>query len=158
VVANLLAVGTLAGPLLVVRGMAFAVSDLAIPLGAWSLVVVRFRHAAGVERQQLRWLAVAVAPVVAALAVLRPAIGAAILRDPCTAWTASSVARWLLPRHGGIDDVGGGDHGGQRQPAALADQVQLAPRLATTNRIFAQLVPRVGAHAHGLHARPRPVQ
>jgi hypothetical protein len=99
-VANPLAVGALAGPLRVVRGVAFAVAGLAIPVGAWSLVV-RFRRARGVERQQLRWLAVAaVAVAVAALAtqaltgsevdlgwlagvclaVLPLAIGAAILR------------------------------------------------------------------------------
>jgi peptidoglycan/LPS O-acetylase OafA/YrhL len=75
---------------------------LSIPLGAWSLVV-RYRRAGGVERQQLRWLMVAAVPVVAAvatlvaqaltgnevdlgwlvgvcLAVLTLAIGAAILR------------------------------------------------------------------------------
>jgi hypothetical protein len=101
-VANPLAVGALAGPLLVVRGVTFAVAGLAIPVGAWSLVV-RFRRARGVERQQLRWLAVAAAPVAVAaaalatqaltgsevdlgwlagvcLAVLPLAIGAAILR------------------------------------------------------------------------------
>jgi hypothetical protein len=98
-VANPLAVGALAGPLLVVRGVAFVVAGLAIPVGAWSLVV-RFRRAGGVERQQVRWLAVAAAaaPVAVAalvlagnevalgwlpgvcLAVLPLAIGAAILR------------------------------------------------------------------------------
>jgi hypothetical protein len=40
--------------------------------------VVRFRHARGTERQQLRW--VALAAVLTSLAVLPPAIGAAILR------------------------------------------------------------------------------
>jgi hypothetical protein len=101
-VTNPLAVPALAGPLQVVRGVAFAVSALAIPVGAWSLVV-RFRRARGVERQQLRWLLVAAAPVAVAvaalatqaltgsevdlgwlagvcLAVLPVAIGAAILR------------------------------------------------------------------------------
>ena len=68
-VANPLAIDALAGPLLVVRGVAFVVAGLSIPLGAWSLVV-RFRRAAAVERQQLRWLLVAAVPVaVAALAV-----------------------------------------------------------------------------------------
>ncbi len=97
-----LAVGALAGLLLVVRVVAFVVAGLAIPVGAWSLVV-RFRRAGAVERQQLRWLAVAAAPVAVAaaamaalalagnevdlgwlpgvcLAVLPLAIGAAILR------------------------------------------------------------------------------
>jgi hypothetical protein len=68
-VANPLAIGALAGPLLVVRGVTFAVAGLAIPVGAWSLVV-RFRRARGEERQQLRWLAVAAAPVAVALVVL----------------------------------------------------------------------------------------
>jgi MFS family permease len=68
-VANPLAVGALAGPLLIVRTVAFVVGGLAIPIGAWSLVV-RFRRARGVERQQLRWLAVGAAPVAVAVAVL----------------------------------------------------------------------------------------
>jgi hypothetical protein len=68
-VANPLAVGALAGPLRVVRGVAFAVAGLAVPVGAWSLVV-RFRRARGVERQQLRWLAVAAVPVAVAVAAL----------------------------------------------------------------------------------------
>jgi hypothetical protein len=99
-VANPLAVGVLAGPLLMVRMVAFVVAGLAIPIGAWSLVV-RFRRARGVERQQLRWLAVGAVPVAVAalaaqaltgnevdlgwlpgvcLAILPLAIGAAILR------------------------------------------------------------------------------
>ena len=68
-VAKPLAVGALAGPLLVVRGVAFVVAGLAIPVGAWSLVV-RFRRAGGVERQQVRWLAAAAAPVAVAVAAL----------------------------------------------------------------------------------------
>jgi hypothetical protein len=68
-VANPLAVPALAGPLQVVRGIAFAAAALAIPVGAWSLVV-RFRRARGVERLQLRWLAVAAAPVAVAVAAL----------------------------------------------------------------------------------------
>jgi hypothetical protein len=56
-VANPLAVGALAGPLLVMRPAAFVVAGLAIPVGAWSLLA-RFRRAGEVERQQLRWLMV----------------------------------------------------------------------------------------------------
>ena len=67
--ANPLAVAALAGPLLVVRTVSFAVAGLAIPLAAWSLVV-RFRRARGVERQQLRWLALAAAPGAVAVAAL----------------------------------------------------------------------------------------
>jgi hypothetical protein len=62
-----LAVSALAGPLRVVRTVAFVVAGLGIPVGAWSLAV-RFRRAVGVERQQLRWLAAA--PVAAAMAAL----------------------------------------------------------------------------------------
>ena len=68
-VANPLAVAALAGPLLLVRTVAFVVAGLAIPVGAASLVV-RFRRARGVERQQLRWLAVGAAPVAVAVAAL----------------------------------------------------------------------------------------
>jgi hypothetical protein len=56
-VANPLAIDALAGPLLMMRTLSFAVAGLAIPVGAWSLVV-RFRRAHGMERQQLRWLSV----------------------------------------------------------------------------------------------------
>jgi hypothetical protein len=38
-------------------------------------------------------------------------------------------------------DVGGGYRRGQGQPAAVADQVELAPRLATIDRICAHVVP-----------------
>jgi hypothetical protein len=68
-VANPLAIDALAGPLLVVRTGAFVVAGLSIPLGAWSLVM-RFRRAGAVERQQLRWLLVAAVPVAMAVAVL----------------------------------------------------------------------------------------
>ena len=44
----------------VIVGLAFAVTGLSIPIGAASLVV-RFRRARGLERQQLRWLAFAAA-------------------------------------------------------------------------------------------------
>jgi hypothetical protein len=57
----------LAGPLVVVAWVASVLSALAIPVGAASLLV-RFRRARGVERQQLRW--VALAALLAALAAL----------------------------------------------------------------------------------------
>jgi hypothetical protein len=57
-VANPLAVAQLAGPLRVVNFVTWLVTGLAILVAAWSLVV-RFRRARGVERQQLRWLALA---------------------------------------------------------------------------------------------------
>ncbi|HEY5986909.1 MAG TPA: hypothetical protein VIV12_11105, partial [Streptosporangiaceae bacterium] len=97
-----LAVRALAELLPVARDVAFVITGLAIPVGVASLVV-RFRRARGLERQQLRWLAVGAAPVAVAvlaiaalvlagnevslgwlvgvcLAVLPVAIGAAILR------------------------------------------------------------------------------
>jgi hypothetical protein len=43
--------------------------------------------------------------------------------------------------HGGVIDVGGSDHGGQRQPTAVADQMELGSRLATIDRICAHVVP-----------------
>jgi hypothetical protein len=100
---NPLDVSGLTGPLLVIYQLAFAVTNLAVLVGAVSLVV-RFRRARGTERQQLRWVALAAAlallgsVVVLALsvrgaspallgwvagvyfAILPLAIGAAILR------------------------------------------------------------------------------
>jgi hypothetical protein len=100
---NPLDVSGLTGPLLVIYQLAFAVTNLAVLVGAASLVV-RFRRASGTERQQLRWVALAAAlallgsVVVLALslldaspvllgwvagcyfAILPLAIGAAILR------------------------------------------------------------------------------
>jgi len=67
-VANPLAVPTAwAGPLRGVTGVALIVTLVGVPIAAWSLVV-RFRRARGIERQQLRWLALAAA--LAPLAVL----------------------------------------------------------------------------------------
>jgi hypothetical protein len=68
-VANPLAVPGLAEGLLGPAWVALAVTVLAIPVGAWSLVV-RFRHARGVERLQLRWLALAAALVAAGALVI----------------------------------------------------------------------------------------
>jgi hypothetical protein len=57
-VANPLAVPDPAGPLRVADAVLWAVTALAITVAAGSLLV-RFRRARGVERQQLRWLALA---------------------------------------------------------------------------------------------------
>ena len=104
------------GVLLVVNQLALTVTTLAV-VGAGSLVV-RFRRARGVERQQLRWVAwaaaLAVLGAVVALggvavgatavvtwaisscfAVLPLAIGAAFSAIGCTTWTTSSAAPWL---------------------------------------------------------------
>jgi hypothetical protein len=66
-VANPLAVPALAGPLRAVNDVAWLLTAITIPVAAASLVV-RFRRARGVERQQLRWLALAAATVLALLA------------------------------------------------------------------------------------------
>jgi hypothetical protein len=64
---NPLVVPVLTAPLRVVFAVSWLLIGLAVPIGAASLVV-RFRRARGVERLQLRWLALAGA--VAAMAVL----------------------------------------------------------------------------------------
>jgi hypothetical protein len=113
---NPLAVPALAPALLVAALAGLAVTGVGLLVGAGSLVL-RFRRARGVERLQLRWLALAAAcasvllltglvagllgkdPVVLAslalcVALLPLATGAAILRATgCTTWTASSAAR-----------------------------------------------------------------
>ena len=58
--ANPLAVPALAGPLQAINLLASLVAGLSLPVAAGSLVV-RFRRARGVERLQLRWLALAAA-------------------------------------------------------------------------------------------------
>jgi hypothetical protein len=57
------------GALLVANQVALAVTTLAVVVAAGSLVV-RFRRAQGVERQQLRWVALAAALVVVAAVVI----------------------------------------------------------------------------------------
>jgi hypothetical protein len=64
-----LAVPALAGPLEVIGTAASTTIALAALVAAWSLVV-RFRRARGIERQQLRWLALAVTTVVPVGAVV----------------------------------------------------------------------------------------
>jgi hypothetical protein len=105
----------LGGVLLVANQVALAVTTLAVVVAAGSLVV-RFRRARGIQRQQLRWVALA-----AALMLLTPVVLAAIaLGIPscssgrplsgwrscrwrsarqscaigCMTWTASSAAPW----------------------------------------------------------------
>jgi hypothetical protein len=73
------------GVLLVVNQLALAVTTLAVVVGAGSLVV-RFRRAHGVERQQLRWVAWA-----AALAV----VGAVVALGGLAAG-ATAVVTWAI--------------------------------------------------------------
>jgi hypothetical protein len=91
-VANPLAVTALTGPLRVVNAVTWVATGLAIPVAAWSLVV-RFRRTGGVERQQLRWLALAagLAGVVMALGALAPTGNEILL-----GWR-SAVCAALLP-------------------------------------------------------------
>jgi two-component system, NarL family, sensor kinase len=66
--ANPLAVPALADLLQVVAAVALVGTGLTILVAAWSLLV-RFRHARGAERQQLRWVALAAVMVLAIVAV-----------------------------------------------------------------------------------------
>src|ERR671911_2659151 len=75
------------GVLLVVNQLALAVTTLAVVVGAGSLVV-RFRRAGGVERQQLRWVASA-----ATLAVLGSVValgGVAVGATAVVTWAISA--------------------------------------------------------------------
>jgi hypothetical protein len=81
------------GVVLVANQVALAVTNLAVVVAAWSLVV-RFRRARGIERQQLRWVALAAGLVamvtVVVLAAL--ALGAFVL-----AGLVGSVCVAVLP-------------------------------------------------------------
>jgi len=83
----------LGGAVLVANQVAFAVAILAVVVAAGSLVV-RFRRARGIERQQLRWVALAAALIaLAALVILAAlALGSPILLD----W-AAAVCVAVLP-------------------------------------------------------------
>ena len=79
----------LGGVLLVINQLALAFTTLTLVVGAWSLVI-RFRRARGVERQQLRWVAVGAALLVpAALVVLA---GLALGASDAVTWALSA---WL---------------------------------------------------------------
>jgi hypothetical protein len=75
----------LGGVLLVANQLALAVTTLAVVVAAGSLVV-RFRHARGVERQQLRWVALAAWLMVLAAAVVLAGL----------ALDATDVVTWAL--------------------------------------------------------------
>jgi hypothetical protein len=92
-VANPLAVPALAGPLSAVSAVTLILTGLGIPVGAASLVV-RFRRARGVERQQLRWLALTAALLAVAVLAMATLVAAG-LETPLGWLSAGCVA--LLP-------------------------------------------------------------
>ena len=81
------------GALLVVNQLALAFTTLAVLIGAGSLVV-RFRRAGGVERQQLRWVASAAAVAVLGAVV---ALGGLAMGATALATWAISVCFAVLP-------------------------------------------------------------
>jgi hypothetical protein len=92
-VANPLAVSALASPLSAVSAVTLILTALGIPVGTASLVV-RFRRSRGVERQQLRWLALAAALLAAAVLAMASLVAAG-LGTPLGWLLAGCVA--LLP-------------------------------------------------------------
>jgi len=93
-VANPLAVPALPGPLLLAVGAASAITVLAALVVAAGSLVVRFRRAHGVERQQLRWLALAAA--LGSVAVLIAVAAVGISNDALVLAALSSCVA-LLP-------------------------------------------------------------
>jgi hypothetical protein len=83
----------LGGVLLVATRVALAVTALAVAVAAGSLVV-RFRRAQGVERQQLRWVALAAAVMVLAGPVVLVPV---VLESPSLADWVSAVWVVVLP-------------------------------------------------------------
>jgi MFS family permease len=81
------------GALLVVNQLALAFTTLAVVAGAGSLVV-RFRRATGVERQQLRWVAWAAA--LAVLGAVVALVGLAVGATAVVTWALSTCLA-LLP-------------------------------------------------------------
>jgi thiosulfate reductase cytochrome b subunit len=88
-----LAVQALAGPAEVAAGLALAVTGLAVLVGAASLVL-RFRRARGVERQQLKWMAFAAA--LALVAVAAVTVGA-VMNEQAVVVGVSGVYMAVLP-------------------------------------------------------------
>jgi hypothetical protein len=79
--------GGFGGPLLVANQLALAFTTLAVAVCAGSLVA-RFRRARGVERQQLRWVAVAAALLVVAAGVVL--VGLAVGAPEVVTWAISA--------------------------------------------------------------------
>jgi len=88
-----LAFPALAGPLQVAGVLALAITGLAVLVAAASLVL-RFRRARGVVRQQLRWMALAAALALVAVAVVA---AGAVMDQEAVVVSASGVYMALLP-------------------------------------------------------------
>ncbi len=88
-----LAVPALAGPVEVAGYLAIILTQLAVLVGAASLVV-RFRRARGMERQQLRWVALAAALSFAAALVV---VAGTVTATPALYIWASAVYVAILP-------------------------------------------------------------
>jgi hypothetical protein len=94
-VANPLAIGGLPLPVLIVPAVAAgAVVLLGLPVSGWSLVA-RYRRARGVERLQLRWLALAAA--LASVLLLVAVLVAFLLAEDIVVLAAVSSSVALLP-------------------------------------------------------------
>jgi hypothetical protein len=98
-VPNPLVVPALAGLLRAVGGMAWILTALGPPVAAASLLL-RFRRARGVERQQLRWLALAAALAAAVMVVTALALALGLVGDSgddlLLGWV-SAVVLGLMP-------------------------------------------------------------
>jgi hypothetical protein len=92
---NPLALRASGGALLAALSVALAITVLAVLVAAGSLVV-RFRRAHGVQRQQLRWVALAAAVVAPAAVVLVAAAAATTLLAAASSTTLWRLFNWAL--------------------------------------------------------------
>ena len=92
---NPLALRALGGALRAALWVALAITVLAVLVAAGSLVV-RFRRAHGVERLQLRWVALAAAVVAPAAVVLLAAAASTTLLAAASSTTLWSLFNWAL--------------------------------------------------------------
>jgi hypothetical protein len=92
-VSNSLGLHALQLPIRITHRVASGITVVAVVVGALSLVV-RFRRARGIERQQLRW--VALAAVLASLAILVVLAGMAVGNDALLIW-AIGISFAVLP-------------------------------------------------------------
>jgi hypothetical protein len=92
---NPLALRALGGALLAALWVALAITVSAVLVAAGSLVV-RFRRAHGVERQQLRWVALAAAVVAPAALVLLAAAATTTLLAAAATTTLLTLFNWAL--------------------------------------------------------------